>query len=77
MVSLSLTYNGHQLVLAVAQATNTTNNATNNTVLTFLRWTNNKLELVRDRSARGWRLFLSIELFCFSLHQDSIGQILD
>ena len=73
MVSLSLTYNGHQLVLAVAQATNNTTN----TVLTFLRWTNNKLELVRDRSAGGWRLFLNIELFCFSMHQDSIGQTLD
>ena len=75
-MSLSLTYNGHQLVLAVAQTTNTTNN-TVLTVLTFLRWTNNKLELVRDRSAGGWRLFLNIELFCFSLHQDSIGQTLD
>ena len=45
IVGLSLTYNGHQLALAVAQAS--TNNTT--TSLTFLRWTNNKLELLTDR----------------------------
>ena len=60
VVSLSLVYNGHHLALAVAQARTSTT-----TSLTFLRWTNNKLERVTDRSAliRG---FLHIEL-CFVL----------